>query len=191
MTTTSKNPPTTAARIAELRTEQEQLTKRLAELEQEVTDTAFLAEAGQPDARQRHAEVTAARSAAENRLRELVAAITSGERHLEREQREAAEAERASWARKADDLRAAQLAAAKRVDAALAEADAAWQQYVAAADARGAAMRRAGRGWSGAAWVASFLARLMWAKAPTLARLFGSNSEYRKHAAAAADQVQA
>jgi chromosome segregation ATPase len=190
MSTKTKTIPTTAQRLADLRAERDQLTKRLAELEQAAINNAFLAEAGVPDARQRHAEVAAARSAAENRLRELATAIKSGELHAEREQREAIEAERASWAKKADELREKQVDAARRLDAALAEADEAWAAYVAASDERGVAVRRAGRQWSNAAWINSFLARLMFTKAPRLARLFHMNPEYRRSASSAEAMVQ-
>lgn len=179
----------TASALAEMREELAALEQRAAAAGDELHSIAFMAERGDPAAQQRRAELLGARSAAEHRARELRDAITSGEKHAEREAAEAAEAERASWATRADELRTAQLDAARRLDAALAAADAAWTDYQRAADARGAAMRRAGRPWSNVSWVSSFVARLMFKQAPALARLFGVNFEYRKAASTAEGMV--
>lgn len=179
----------TASALAEMREELAALEQRATAAGDELQSIAFMAERGDATAQQRRAELLGARSAAEHRARELRDAITSGEKHVEREAAVAAEAERTSWAKKADELRTAQLDAARRLDAALAAADAAWTDYQRAADSRGAAMRRAGRPWSNVQWVSSFVARLMFKQAPALARLFGVNPEYRRAASTAEGMV--
>lgn len=140
--------PTTAQRITEMRAELIELEGQVSAASSELAGIAYLAEIGNREAQQRRAELLGVRGAAEHRAAELRQAITSGEWHHQREQREAAEVERKLWAKKAEEFRSAQVEAARRVDAALRELEAAHVAYLAATDERGSAVRRSGGEWS-------------------------------------------
>ncbi len=81
----------------------------------------------------------------ESRIAELEAALPIAEQRVQEARTAAEEAERRAAEKLAEELKVAQLAAARKVDGALVALQAAWGDYVAAFVPRTTALRKAGR----------------------------------------------
>lgn len=139
-----------ANQLNALRTELDLLETRRAKIDEELVDCEFPAVAlHDPEAIARRKDLTEQRAACDRR-------IASGEVHVRRLEDAERECQRQQWQAKADELRDRQLAAARRVDAALAELESAHADYLDSANERSTATRNAGGTW----WNAKVLPHL-------------------------------
>ncbi|MBK8097621.1 MAG: hypothetical protein IPK26_10965 [Planctomycetes bacterium] len=157
-----------ARQLGALRTELDLLEGGIVKLDAELVDVEFPAHLGDVEAVKRRKDLMSSRAAVERRIADVKRAITSGEVHVRRLADAEREADRLEWAARADALRDQQLAAARRVDAALKELEAAHAAYLDAAGERGTAVRKAGGTWSNGA-IVSHLHRAMHALCPRIA----------------------
>lgn len=127
--TTTTEPPITAETVAEWRANLEPLRERLQALDAELVEVSAQAELGDAEAKARRKAIQKKRTATENRIRELQAAIESGEAHLRRLAAERREAERHEAAETAERLVGQMQSAAERFDAAMATAAAAYAEF--------------------------------------------------------------
>jgi len=169
VTTTTTDSGTAAIQLGALRTELRILESRIATIEQELLECEFAAYLGDADAVKRRDELASQRDAGNARIADVVRIIESGSVHVKRLADAEREAARKEWQARADELRAEQAKAARRVDKALAALEAAHRDYLTAADQRGAAVRRAGGSWSNTA-VFSHLVRALFAQCPGIAQ---------------------
>lgn len=151
-----------------LRNELRLLEPRVAQLDQELIEVEFAAHCGDRDAAKRRGELASQRDAGAARIADVRRAIASGDMYVRRLDDAEREAQRQQWQATADQLRDKQLAAARRVDAALAELEAAHAEYLQVAGHRGNAVRNAGGTWSNGA-IVSHLLRALHALCPRIA----------------------
>lgn len=163
---------TTAAankQLGALRTELHLLESRLAKIEEQLIDVEFPAVAlHDPEAVKQRKELASQRDAANARIAVVRRAIASGDVHVKRLTDAEREDERKEWQAKADELRTKQVAAARRIDAALTELEAAHSEYLQVAGDRGTAVRSAGGSWSNGA-IVTHLLRALHALCPRIA----------------------
>lgn len=184
-------PPDTAGALALLRAEHDGIAGQLATIVEDRADLAFAAELGDEQARARGAELDGAAAQLRARRDELALAIASGDRVLAAEETAAAKAKRAQHAARAADLRQQQLAAAARLDAALAEAEAAHVALAALVVERTREEVAAGNTLhAGAAWARSLPARALWRSAPRLGLAVRDAMQVRHHGCLAVEIVQ-
>jgi hypothetical protein len=198
MTTTTKKTrtktpttPDTAGALAALREEHAAIAAQLATIAEDRADLAFAAELGDEQARARGAELDGAAAQLKARRDELALAIASGDKVLHAEENAAAAAKRAQHAARAAELRKQQLAAAARLDAALAEAEAAHVALAALVVERTREEIAAGNALhAGAAWARSLPARALWRSAPRLGLALRDAMAMRHHGCLAAEVIQ-
>ena len=169
--------------------ELQHLEANLTSLDREAADLAAPAELGDQNAVEARDKILEDRKCAAQRAQNLRAAIDSGNAHLQKQADTEKETERQAQAVLAEELKGVQMKAAKRVDKALAQLEAASAEYFDAAEKRGMAVRAAGGKWSHG-YLNCHLEQAVYGSAPEIARKLKVNWELSRHAARLQDLVQ-